>query len=276
MRSDASSAWEDRSATYGASLKSVLFKGMPTVANEHFHKCHLRFILESLNDAAEDMSIFDVGCGYGRLSAPLIEKFPKANIIGMDMSPTYAHLYHEITGREAFSGTLETIPSGKGPFDCIICVTVLMYLERKAVSQSISRLLNLLKPEGKLIIIEPHASGLPFQTGCGLFAPHRRQRGDKTIHTGGDCFTSGEINTIVASAGGTMLQEQRIPATTFFFLPIYVIGNILPARLASRIFRGIAFVDGLFRHMPLPSLWTFLVVQRNRIDPYEQKGAFVV
>ncbi|MDQ5985963.1 MAG: hypothetical protein CSYNP_01681 [Syntrophus sp. SKADARSKE-3] len=263
MRSDVSSAWEERSATYGASLKSVLFKGMPEVANEHFHACHLRFILECLKDAEEDLSIFDVGCGYGRLSVPLIEKFPEAKIIGMDMSPTYARLYHEITGREAFSGTIETIPHWTGPFDFIICVTVLMYMERKELSLSVSRLLNLLKPGGKLIIIEPHASGLPFQTGCGLLAPHRRQRADKAIHTGGDCFTNGEMKTIVSKAGGIIIREQRIPATTIFFLPIYVTGNILPARLASRIFRGIGFLDGLFKHMPLPSLWTFLSVQRD-------------
>ena len=74
--------WEKRSINYGASWKSVLFKGMPDLANEHFHSCHINFILECIKSNKDDIRILDIGCGYGRLSLPIIQKLPQAQIIG--------------------------------------------------------------------------------------------------------------------------------------------------------------------------------------------------
>ena len=106
--------WEKRSINYGASWKSVLFKGMPDLANEHFHSCHINFILECIKSNKDDIRILDIGCGYGRLSLPIIQKLPQAQIIGLDISANYVNLYKENTGRDAFVGTLESLPSEIG------------------------------------------------------------------------------------------------------------------------------------------------------------------
>jgi 2-polyprenyl-3-methyl-5-hydroxy-6-metoxy-1,4-benzoquinol methylase len=161
-------AWDKRSIAYGATWKSVLFQGMPDMANEHFHLSHLNFILQCIKDSKATMKILDVGCGYGRLSLPLVKKFPQARISGMDISPNYVKLYRKNTGRDAFIGTVGAIPPEIGTFDYIIVVTVLMYLPENKLRETLSSLFAHLNPAGKIILIEPSKSGITFQTCCGL------------------------------------------------------------------------------------------------------------
>ena len=48
--------WENRSIQYGTSLKSVLFKRLPGIVNEHISNWHVRFILENIVEK-EDLRI---------------------------------------------------------------------------------------------------------------------------------------------------------------------------------------------------------------------------
>ncbi len=76
--------WEKRGILYGSSCKSVLFKNMPEAANRHFHFSHLNFIYDSIHNIKNNCRILDVGCGYGRITMPLTQILPEAEIIGMD------------------------------------------------------------------------------------------------------------------------------------------------------------------------------------------------
>jgi len=252
--------WEKRSINYGASWKSVLFKGMPDLANEHFHSCHINFILECIKNNNDDIRILDIGCGYGRLSLPIIQKLPQVQIIGLDISANYVNLYKQNTGRDAFVGTLESLPSEIGKFDYIIVVTVLMYLPKNDLKKVFSSLFSYLNKNGKIIIIEPAQSGIILQTGFGLAKLFHK---NNNINTGGTCFSSTEIPNLVDEAGGIVIQEQRIPATTFFFLLIYVIAKTLPQNLTYIIFRSISFLDGLLKRTKLPTLWEFYLIERK-------------
>lgn len=252
--------WEKRSINYGSSLQSVLFKGMPDLANEHFHSSHLNFIIECLKDSKATMRILDVGCGYGRLSVPLVTKFPQAQISGMDISPNYVKLYRENTGRDAFIGTVDAIRTETGTFDYIIVVTVLMYLRENKLKETFSGLFAHLNPGGKIILIEPDKSGIIFQTCCGLTKLLRK---DSNINTGGKCFSADEIPAAVDQAGGLVIREARIPATTFFFLLIYVVAKTLPQNWAHGFFRGLTIIDSLFKNKKLPSLWSFYLIEKN-------------
>lgn len=252
--------WKKRSINYGASWKSVLFKGMPDLANEHFHFCHINFILECIKSNKDDIRILDIGCGYGRLSLPIIQKLPKAQIIGLDISENYVNLYKNNTGRDAFVGALESLPSEIGTFDYIIIVTVLMYLPKNILKNIFSNLFSYLNKNGKIIIIEPAQSGIIWQTGFGLVNLLHK---DNNINTGGTCFSSAEIPDLVHGAGGIVIQEQRIPATTFFFLLIYLMAKTLPHHLTYIIFRSISIIDGLLKRTKLPTLWAFYLIKRK-------------
>lgn len=252
--------WEKRSINYGASWKSVLFEGMPDPANEHFHSLHINFILECIKNDKNDIRILDIGCGYGRLSLPIIQKLPQVQITGLDISANYVNLYKQNTGRDAFVGTLESLPSEIGTFDYIIVVTVLMYLPKNNLKEVFANLFNHLNKNGKIIIIEPSRSGIIWQTGFGLVKLFRKKN---NTNTGGTCFSSAEIPDLVHEAGGVVMQEQRIPATTFFFLLIYVIAKTLPQNLTYIIFRSISFGDGLLKRTKLPTLWAFYLIERK-------------
>ena len=134
------------------------------MANVHFHTSHLNFILECLKDSKSTMRILDIGCGYGRLSLPLVKKFPQAQISGMDISPNYVKLYRKKHGRDAFIGAVDAMPAETGTFDYIIVVTVLMYLPENKLKETFSGLFAHLNPNGKIILIEPAKSGIIFQT----------------------------------------------------------------------------------------------------------------
>ena len=259
-----SGAWEKRSINYGATLRSVLFQGMPDRANEHFHLSHLSFIWQCLDDQPTALKILDAGCGYGRISLPLGQKFPQAQICGMDISPNYLKIYRQNTGREAFIGTVEAIPPEIGTFDYIIVVTVLMYLPENKLKEAFSCLFAHLNPDGKIILIEPDRSGKLFQTGCGLT---KLQRKDSNINTGGRCLSAAEIAAAVSCTGGSIIREERIPATTFFFGPIYLLTKTLPDNWTRPFFRGLRALDGLLRNTRLPTLWSFYLIEKNKAQP---------
>jgi SAM-dependent methyltransferase len=254
-----SAEWEKRSINYGATLKSVLFQGMPDAANEHFHASHLNFIFECIKDSKATMRILDIGCGYGRLSLPLVKKFPQAQISGMDISPNYVKLYRKNTGRDAFIGAVDAIPPEIGTFDYIIVVTVLMYLPENKLREAFAGLFAHLNPDGKIILIEPDKSGILFQTCCGLTELLRK---DGNINTGGKCFSAQEIQTTVGQTSGSVIREERIPATTFFFLIIYLTTITLPQNWTRGFFRCLTVTDGLLKNKKLPTLWSFYLIEK--------------
>ncbi|HUN53850.1 MAG TPA: class I SAM-dependent methyltransferase [Smithella sp.] len=254
--------WEKRGILYGSSCKSVLFKNMPEAANRHFHFAHLNFIFDSIHPVKKDCRILDVGCGWGRITMPVAQKLPEAEIIGMDISPAYVSLYKKNTGKNAFVGSLEKIPEDIGLFDLIISVTVMMYVQRNQRPIVIKNLLEKLNSGGKLILIEPDISGINYQTGFGILNYLKNNASSGNIHTGGRCFSSAELTNLIQASGGLIIKEERIPATTFFFLPMYILGKLLPEKIAAFFFRPLNLMDHLLKKYRLPTLWLFYLIQK--------------
>jgi SAM-dependent methyltransferase len=254
--------WELRSQFFRDSLRSVLFKGLPDVVNDHLHNWHKKITLNSIEEK-DKMKILDIGCGYGRLSIPIIQKFPDVDIVGLDISENYVRLYKENTNRPAFVGAIENIPAELGNFDYIICVTVLMYLDGENLRKAISNLLIHLEPNGKLILIEPHFSGIPFQTGFGIltFLKHRIRK--DIINTRGRSFSMNEIKRLFIHAGGKILSEIRIPITSIFFLPMILISKLLSKRIVKEIYKVVFLFDALLGVLKLPSIYIAYLITRN-------------
>ncbi len=255
-------AWETRSKLLGTSLKSVLFKGLPDVVNEHLHNWHKGLILNIIENKHK-LRILDAGCGYGRLSIPIIENFPSLDITGIDISENFVKLYKENTNHPAFVGTVENIPAALGTFDYIICITVLMYLDGENLKKAIANLLFHLEPEGKLILIEPQRSGVPFLTGFGILTFLRHRMGRDAIDTKGRPFRMNEIEHLFGNAGGEVLSEYRLPITSLCILPLTFIGKILPSRLAKGIYKTVSFLDALLSKFKLPSIYVAYLITRN-------------
>jgi 2-polyprenyl-3-methyl-5-hydroxy-6-metoxy-1,4-benzoquinol methylase len=262
-------AWETRSKLLGTSLKSVLFKRLPDVVNEHLHNWHRNLILNIIENKHK-LRILDVGCGYGRLSVPIIEKFPGVDIAGIDISENFVRLYKATTHHSAFVETVENIPAALGTFDYILCVTVLMYLEGENLKKATCNLLCHLKPEGKLIVIEPHESGVPFQTGFGVLLFARNHLHRDTFNTKGRSFRMNEIENLFDNAGGRVLSEYRLPITSLFILPLTLIGRLLPRGLALGICKIVSRLDALLGKLKLPSIYVAYLITKNRSSSRDQ------
>lgn len=255
-------AWETRSKLLGASLKSVLFKGLPDVVNEHLHNWHKNLILNIIENKHK-LKILDVGCGYGRLSMPIIEKFPAVDIAGIDISENFIRLYKASTGHPAFVAAVENIPATLGTFDYIICVSVLMYLEGENLKKAISNLLFHLNPEGRLILIESHESGSPFQTGFRILSFVKKRVPRDIVLTRGRPFRMNEIENLFTDAGGRVLSEYRLPITSLFILPLTLLGRLLPIRLVGGLYRTVSLFDALLGKFKLPSIHVAYLIERG-------------
>jgi 2-polyprenyl-3-methyl-5-hydroxy-6-metoxy-1,4-benzoquinol methylase len=254
--------WDLRSKRFGATLRSVLFKGLPDVVNEHIHHWHEKSVLSWIEEK-EDLKILDVGCGYGRLSIPIIKKFPDVDITGLDISENYVRLYKEKAHHPALVGAIENIPAELGTFDYIICVTVLMYLDDERLKKALSQLFLHLKQEGRLIMIEPHRSGILFQTGFGMliFLRNIVKRDSHRIRS--RYFTSRELGSYFQNFGGRFLSERRLPITSLFFLPIVLFGKLLPYRITRKVFEIVSLLDRSLGRFKLPSIYGAYLIMKN-------------
>jgi SAM-dependent methyltransferase len=254
--------WEIRGKRHGATLRSVLFEGLPDVVNEHLHRWHEKLLLSWIEEK-QDLKILDVGCGYGRLSIPIINKFPGVDITGLDISENYVRLYKENTHHPAFLAAIENIPVELGTFDYIICVTVLMYSDDERLKKAISQLFLHLRREGKLIIIEPHRSGVLSQTGFGMliFLRNIIKRDSHRIRS--RYFTSTELGSYFQNFGGSILSEHRLPVTSLFFLPIVFVGKLLPYRMAQKVYKIVSVLDRLLGKFKLPSIYSAYLIMKN-------------
>lgn len=257
-------AWESRSKLCGASLNGVLFKNLPDILNQHLHQWHVKVILREI-DNGSNPAILDVGCGYGRLSVPIIEKHPSAAITGIDISESYVKLYKQTTGRPAYVHEVEELPEHLGSFDYVVCVTVLMYLGEQEIVKAVRNLIRHLKDDGKLILIEPHSSGIPCQTAFGLLKLRKKSGPAKSVDTKGRAFKEGHLKRLFQDAGATVLREFRLPATSMLILPLALVCRIVPRNWAAKVFQIISKTDKLLEASKLPSMWAAYVITRARL-----------
>lgn len=261
MRNNLDIQWEERGNRHGSTIRSVLFKGLPEIFNNHIHKWHVETILKNISYRG-DTRILDVGCGYGRITIPIIDKYPNVEMLGMDISKQYVKLYEENTGREAIEGNVKDLTSDIGLFDYIICVTVLMYLDGEELKKAMKKMISRLKPGGKLILIENDRSGYRFQTAFGLLEYIASIRcGEKPIP--GRIFGTKELEKIIENSSGKIVGERRMPFTTALFLILYFIARYIPIKLSMLVFSVCTCMDGVLEKSRLSSIYVARIIEKN-------------
>ena len=248
--------WQARSVLLKNDLKSVLFKRFPDVLNNHIHNFHKKFILENIPDSSS-IKVLDAGCGYGRNSLILIERNKNIDITGIDISEHFAEAYLSNTGRPSFTGTIEDLPDSIGKFDYVLCVTVLMYVEKEKMDRSMKNLFSCLKQGGSIILIEPLVSGRLFSNGLGLL----NLFGKKHEITPGNCFKAKDLKKYITQNGGQILEEKRVPITTIFIIPLYLLSLLLGDKPMRAILKGLSTSDHILSNLKLPSLYTSLTAR---------------
>lgn len=258
------SEWEKRSKVFGSSPKGVLFKGLPDIFNEHIHNWQLNGILAEIETKSEGINILDVGCGYGRISMPVLERFPQTRITGIDISPNFVDLFQKNTGQNAFVSFAEDIRPDLGLFDYIICVTVLMYIDDASLEKTINKMLGNLKKNGKFLLIEPLSSGTSFQTCFGLLNILHNTDKAASTNTGGRSFPYNSLRTIIENCGAEIVKEYRLPVTTLFFLFIYFFTKLFSVK-GRFLLNLISKIDKYFKSAKLPSIYIFYVIEKQQL-----------
>jgi ubiquinone/menaquinone biosynthesis C-methylase UbiE len=104
-------------------------------------------------------TLLDAGCGYGRVSIPLLQLHPGLRCVGIDASPVMLGKYQELGAThgvmdrvELHCGHLEALPFPDGSFEYLISCAVLLHLAKSDVRRAIQEFRRVLAKGGTLIL----------------------------------------------------------------------------------------------------------------------------
>jgi SAM-dependent methyltransferase len=208
------SEWDQRSACLGSTKRAVLFKRFPDWLNKSIHRRHVSFILD--NCLSGWSRVLDVGCGYGRISIELVERFPEYRFQGVDLSTEFSRHYEQNVG-PCFNGPVQHfIP--EEAYDLILIVTTLMYLSAEEHKEVLERLWSSLAPGGRILCIEPASelfilwrrlTGKDSASPTGGTVEHftRQQLADKFAHLEGSALVGARSVNLLPYIGATTVHH---------------------------------------------------------------------
>lgn len=249
--------WEQRSSAYPDNIKSVIFKNFPELLNLHFDLWHKEKVLENIPQK-NNLRILDLGCGYGRISMQVLQAYVNIEITGIDISKNFAEQFVKNTGHSCIQTSLEELPSDIGKFDCIFCVTALMYVEKKLLENVLTKMLSLLQNDGVIILIEPFVSGRFFSNGFGLFGLFRTKKNKLPEN----CFRLNVMKKMIIRNGGIIGEVKRMPCTTIFIVPLYLLSKIFSEKIMNSILRMVRKADKAFAKLKLPSMHILITIKK--------------
>jgi SAM-dependent methyltransferase len=152
--------WEDQAEQYGHSDKA-------TNPDQHYRKLEIASILRVI-DLLPHETILDVGCGNGFTTAQIHEKFPDADIVGVDFSPKMIEQAKELVGAaniEFYEGDVLSLSRNRflvpRHYDLVLSTRCLINLANwEEQKTAILEMRKMLKPDGRLILVENFKGGL--------------------------------------------------------------------------------------------------------------------
>jgi ubiquinone/menaquinone biosynthesis C-methylase UbiE len=113
---------------------------------------HVQVLLKFFGDLT-DKGVLDVGCGKGRFARVLQERFPGANIWGLDISEEMLRFVP--AGVKTRAGLMTELPFPASTFDFVYATESLEHAVE--IERAVSEMCRVLKPGGKLVIIDKNA-----------------------------------------------------------------------------------------------------------------------
>ena len=118
----------------------------------------LKHVIDAIKGSSERLRILDVGVGLGRLLERIKSSgFENLDLYGIDISLPYLQIAHS-KGLNVAMAKIEDMPYPTEYFDVITCTDVLEHVED--LNLCITRIINCLKPGGKLIVRVPNREDL--------------------------------------------------------------------------------------------------------------------
>lgn len=155
--------------------------------------------------------VLDIGCGAGMTATLIAEKFPGAQVIGVEPDADLAaiartHVSVLVPGKIDDDAVFEEV-ARHGPYDLIVLADVLEHLA--APADMLARVVGLLVPDGKLVTSIPNVRHVSTFLSLGLLGTWPAR--DRGIHDRGHLrfFARKDIVALGTSAGLQVCRERR-------------------------------------------------------------------
>ena len=222
---DVKAFWDGKAKEHGNS-------DLATNPDQHYRKLEIESITRAIRAMKHD-DILDVGCGNDHSTRVIANKFPESDVIGVDFSPMMIEQAKKLVrGNLGFLEgdvlSLSRNPDlGVGNYDVVIssrCLINLANWEEQKVA--ILEMRKMLKPEGRLILVENIQDGLDnlnaLRAGLGLpaiKAPwHNRY------------LVQDEISKFLSTISGQLLTTEYVENIGNFY---YLASRVLYAKICA-------------------------------------------
>lgn len=98
--------------------------------------------------------IVDLACGSGAFLKDLSRTFPKAGLIGVDLSPAYVREARRRTGRAIVQAQAERLPLRDGSVEAVTCIYLFHELPPRVRREVLAEVTRALSPGGTLILAD--------------------------------------------------------------------------------------------------------------------------
>ncbi len=253
--------WSERSSKFGTSIEGVLLKSVPENINLYLNNWMLEQVKRMIKNES-GFKVLDIGCGYGRLSGPLINSFPGIKVFGVDIAQNYVDLYNKnlSPAGKAFKADSRNLPFKENFFDAVFIVTSLMYLLTKEDQlKAIREMLRVLKPGGKILVLERSRLGYKIFTLGGIVG---KLRGKKNLEIPAVSFSPKYLSAVIGKYGARVDDLRGIPLFTIMFPAILVI-SLMNVKIGGIFLDLIKLVDQQLSKFYLPSLYISYTGEKN-------------
>ena len=256
--------WEERGVVFKDKKEAVMEQSFPDIINNYIHALQIHEIEQFIPKNTHSLCL-DVGCGYGRIAEGIIKKRKNVFVHGIDIAPTFVKLFNKKLKKKgkAVVGSADKLPYKNDTFDVVWIVGALMYFEKyKEQMKVVNELVRVLKPNGKLILIEPNTVGnnIVKLWGGAPFIYRSILRKPK-VETYGIQFRPNQIDGLIKKTGGEIVYKKGYPLFTILLLPCIVIGKIFPAILPT-ILHVTKLADEKFSYPNFSHHITYIVTKK--------------
>lgn len=122
-------------------------------------------------------SLLEAGCGYGRLTKLLANRFPQTRVTAVDDSPAMLKSAAKDIVAENVSfclATLWSLPFASECFDAVACIGVIMHVEREV--DALHEMVRVLRPGGTLLVTYQNLLN-PFSVPYRIYSAIRKPSG---------------------------------------------------------------------------------------------------
>jgi|GEM_PF-6734113 len=187
--------------------------------------------------------VLDGGCGYGRVSIPLLQANPHLRCVGVDVSPVMLDYFVELArerglaGRVAlYCGHIDRLPFDGGFFRVVLSSAVLHHLPTATAKAALREFYRVLEPGGKLVLNGTFPNMLnPEGLQQAPFRLFRKRNG--LVRS----YTRREVSRLLSAYRKLEIQSHHL--------------ILLPRSLAGRSLPGVPFIrraNQLFSRRFLP------------------------